>query len=113
MVKSRLKLGGGWLAPDGTFHPCQYGAHISAARRILKKLGQSPRYGALDSLGWLHVGGGQVHRPLVVQGGKVGGTQAQFDTLCDLRDVAREAGWDVHYLDIEIEHWTMRENLGT
>jgi hypothetical protein len=75
----------------------------------MTKLGIEPRYGALDTLGWLHIGGGQLHRPLVVMGGKEGGTQAQLDTLFDLRTVAAAEGWDVHYLDIEIEGWVMRD----
>ncbi len=55
------KLGGGWLAPDGSFWPCVSCEHISVARMLCDKFQYNIREyrGQADDtllhLGWIHI----------------------------------------------------------
>lgn len=88
--------GGGWIAPDGSFHPSPDGAHQSAAERIVIdrriRVGRDDPANCLEQRGWLHVmDHGMVYsvRPAL--------TQAQMDRLFDLAQ--RHASMREHIMD--------------
>jgi len=50
----------GWLAPDGRFYACGYGAHLDLAHRLNEHVETSNSELRLEKLGWAKIQSGQV-----------------------------------------------------
>lgn len=50
----------GWLAPDGRFYACSYGAHLDLAHRLNEHVEKGNSELRLEKLGWAKIQSGQV-----------------------------------------------------
>jgi len=110
-IASYAAVSGGWIEPDGTFHPCDYGFHDSVARKIATERGIANRLDMTD-VGWIRVlfstRGTNANLPLPVYRHDDEGTQAQLDMLHELSMRFREIGADVRYLEESIQRFHVR-----
>lgn len=98
--QSEIKDSSGWLAPDGSFYPCEYAGHMDLAMDICAWQGWDggyTGYTALQDRGWLRVDAEYI--PFTKET-----TQAQLVTLLKL--------WCLHgeYLNREELAYTLRHH---
>lgn len=87
--EAKLKISGGWLAPDGKFYPCSYMEHLAEAYRLaLVHYNSDDGEKTLEEKGWAKILGDGVIFLLTYD--RKGYTQAQINTLGDLLVLAKQ-----------------------